>query len=356
MIDFFGCKRDGEYNPYWTVNADKIIRSGIYLQGPCVAALESAFADRFHGRHAVAVGSCTDALFFSLKDVIEPGGEVLVPDVSFLATASAVVRAGGTPVFVDVDPNTMLMDLDEADRLVSRSTQAIILVHLYGSMSYDEQRLKPLLARIPICIEDCAQAFGSYDGRVQAGMIGDYACFSFDPTKPVGGPGSGGMVLTDSANAARIRMLRYHGKPDCAQLGYNSQMSEICASVVLDKIYNKQWDWRAQVVEYRKLLSDVPEVSLLAEVGTPAYSKFVIKVSARDALATSLRAKGIETRVHYPHPLHSEPLFNLLPTGKPWWSTRACNEILSLPLYRYLTLGEIRYVVQCIKEFYYGNS
>jgi len=235
-IPFFGTTR--EFLAHRAPIMERIERSletGRMLQGEAVPDLERRVATQVGRRYAVAVNSCTDGLFFALRaSGLEPGDEVLVPNLSFVATASSVVRASAVPVFVDVDDSYNL-SLDAARERVTPRTRAIVFVHLYGQMG-DARRIETFARDHGlILIEDAAQAFGaSFAGR-NAGSLGSASCLSFDPTKPISAVGSGGMVLTDDGEiAARVRRLRYHGRGpdgDFVELGFNSQMSTLVAAV-----------------------------------------------------------------------------------------------------------------------------
>ena len=190
-----------------------VLASGRMLQSAEISQLENQLAVRCNRRFAVAVGSCTDALFFALRaSEVQAGDEVLVTDFSFGASATCIRRLGAVPRFVDIDPQTCLMDLHRAEQLLTPKTTAIVAVHLYGNMIPPKEIVDFARSHRLHLIEDAAQALGAeFDGE-PAGSLGLASCLSFDPTKNLSAPGSGGMVLTDDERVARgIRSLRYHG-------------------------------------------------------------------------------------------------------------------------------------------------
>lgn len=363
-IPFFGVAREyaacgAEMLPL----VERTLASGGLLQSADVAALEGELA-RYCGRtHAVAVGSCTDALFFTLVGAgVEPGDEVLVPDFSFVASASCILRAGATPVFCDVD-EWGNMDLAKAANLVTPRTKAIIYVHLYGRMGdpagveafADEREL--------VLIEDAAQAIGATCGDRRAGSLGLAGCTSFDPTKPLSCLGSGGAVVTDDDSlAADIRALRYHGRDVSrrfARLGYNSQMPSASAALLRYKLaQDPAWGDRRRAIAARYNAALEPlglKVPWEAPGTRHIYHKYVVQTNQRDALAAHLKAAGVEVMVHYAEPLHAHPLFaGSLPKGgvKSPVAKGLAASVLSLPMHPWLTDAEVDVVTQSVASFF----
>jgi dTDP-4-amino-4,6-dideoxygalactose transaminase len=363
-VPFFGVARE-----YAACGADMLplveaaLASGGLLQGAEVSSFEQELAAYCGRTHAVAVGSCTDALFFCLVAAgVGQGDEVLVPDFSFVASASCILRAGATPVFCDVDPWGN-MDLDKAAKLATPRTKAMIYVHLYGRMGQPAGIEAFARERGIALIEDAAQAIGAAHGERRAGSMGLAGCISFDPTKPLSCLGSGGAVTTDDpALAEDIRSLRYHGRDAArkfSRLGYNSQMPTASAALLRYKLrQDPAWGDRRREIATR--YCDALEPLGLAvpreEPGTRhIYHKFVIKTQRRDELAAHLKAQGIEVMVHYADALHAHPLFApALPQGGPSSpnAQALAATALSLPMHPWLTEADIQAVLQAVGGFF----
>lgn len=357
-IEFFGCAGD-----YVALSASMLERtatvlaSGQVLQGPYVEAIEARVATLAGRRYAVAVGSGTDALFFALVCAgIGSGDEVLVPAVSFVASASAIVRAGAKPVFVDIGRDVCI-DLAAAQRLVTPATRALLHVHLFGAMT-DPVAVERFAAANGITLlEDFAQSLGAnYDGRA-AGSLGVASATSFDPTKVIGAPGSAGALVTDDpAIAARVRRLRLHGKTgnEFGELGYNSQMPSLVAAIIDLKLdHHDVWTRRRAAVadRYTAGLAGLPiTLPPVAPQVAHVWHKFVILVDNRDALAAALHAAGIPTRIHYHQPLYREPLFHAVRQREELpGATEYCGRTLSLPIHSHLSDDEVDHVVAAVR-------
>jgi UDP-2-acetamido-2-deoxy-ribo-hexuluronate aminotransferase len=333
------------------------LAAGRALQGDAVAAFEDDLAAYCERRHAIAVGNGTDALFFALGAAgVGPGDEVLVPAQSFIATASCVVRAGATPVFVDVDEH-VLIDLDAAQAAVTPRTRAVIAVGLYGQM-VDPAALEALGARHGlVVIEDLAQSPGASVGARRSGAVGELGCLSFDPTKTLAAPGSGGAVVCDDdALAAHVRRLRWHGRGSdgrIAELGYNSQLPSGSAAVLADKLtLDAQWTARRQAIA--AAYDDALAASAARPVGVAAgrehvRSKYVVRSGDRDGVRERLGAAGVPTLVHYPVALPDQPLFGQAPPGDWPHARRAAGELLSLPIHAMLTDVEVAHVADSVR-------
>ncbi|WP_165189024.1 DegT/DnrJ/EryC1/StrS family aminotransferase [Caulobacter soli] len=336
----------------------EVLSSGKLILGPVVESFEEQLADACGRRHAITVGSCTDALFFALQALdIGPGDEVLVPDVSFIATASAVVRTGARPVFVDVDENCHL-DLNLAAELVTPRTRALMFVQLFGAMG-DPDAIEAFAVRHKLAVvEDGAQGFGARFGQRRCGSVGNISALSFSPMKVLSAPGNGGAVLTDDdAYAATVRRLRYHGRESArfVELGYSSLLPSIAAAVLSLKLV-EQDRWAARRTEiaqrYIKGLEGLPiELPRCVPGMHHVWHKFTVALAGRNALGASLKSAGVPTMVHYPLPLHREPLF------EPWEDRafpRACAHAartLSLPIHAHLSDEEIKHVVSATAEY-----
>jgi len=363
-IPFFAAQRElAAHGRELLERMTDVLAGGQTLQGEQVSAFEDALARRLGRAHAVAVGSGTDALFFALRALdIGPGDEVLVPALSFIASASCVVRAGARPVFVDTCARHLL-DLDSARANIKIKTRAVIAVDLFGQTPHvpalDEFAREHRL----LVIEDAAQALGA----THAGAIGAVSCLSFDPTKPLAAPGSGGALLTDDAAiAARVRRLRWHGRDEhgrYAELGYNSQLPEVSAAVLRHKL-ELEPGWRAArqaiAARYDAALAAMPAIQApeRGELTAHAFSKYVIRARDRDQLRERLARAGVPTRIHYARPLRHEPLFagaagddaatpgdaRACPNAE-----RATREVLSLPIHAFLHEREVDLVVEALR-------
>lgn len=361
-IPFFGVAREfAAHRDEMLARCEAVLGSGNVLQGPSVRGLEERVAARAGRKHAIAVGSCTDALYYSLKAAgVGAGDSVLVTDFSFVASASCIARVGAVPVFVDVDENYNL-DLDAAAERVLPNTRSMVYVHLYGQMGNPDRVEVFAREHKLVLIEDAAQAFGANFAGRPAGSMGLVSCFSFDPTKVISAPGSGGMVLTDDvAVAARIRALRYHGKTNegiFAELGYNSQMPSLTAAI-LDLKLDHDAEWRAKRRDVAQFyIEQLAGTDLVLpqeqRVSTHIYHKFVLRSQRREALKTHLAEKGIPTRVHYPQPLHRQPCFSgaqAVAAHSPN-AERFSQSVLSLPIHPFLSDGEVEAVAKAIRQY-----
>jgi len=348
-IPFFAAEREfAAHGRELLERIGEVLTGGQTLQGDEVRRFEGALAQRVGRAHAVAVGSGTDALFFALRALgIGAGDEVLVPALSFIASASCVVRAGARPVFVDTDARHLL-DLDDARGALTARTRAVIAVDLFGQ-TLDRRALDELASEHGLLvIEDAAQALGA----AGAGAIGAASCLSFDPTKPLAAPGSGGALLTDDAElAARARRLRWHGRDRdgrYAELGYNSQLPEAAAAVLRHKL-ELEPAWRAArqrvAARYDAALAATSAIHAPehGELGEHAFSKYVVRSGERDRLSERLAHAGVPTRIHYARPLHREPLFADAAAGQRACpnAERAAREVLSLPIHAFLREDEL---------------
>ncbi len=354
-IPFFAAEREfAAHGREILDRVTEVLAGGQTLQGDAVSSFEDALAQRLGRAHAVAVGSGTDALFFALRALgIGPGDEVLVPALSFIASASCVVRAGARPVFVDTDTRHLL-DLDSARATLTAKVRAVIAVDLFGQTP-EEQQLDAFAGEHGLAvIEDAAQALGA----ARAGGIGAASCLSFDPTKPLAAPGSGGALLTDEEElAARVRRLRWHGRGADgrhAELGYNSQLPETSAAVLRHKL-ELEPAWRAarrQIAAcYDAALAATPAVAApeCADRTAHAFSKYVIRSKDRDHVRERLHQAGVPTRIHYPRPLHHEPLFAAEADTACPNAEQATREVLSLPIHPFLHKDEVDHIVKALR-------
>jgi dTDP-4-amino-4,6-dideoxygalactose transaminase len=311
----------------------EVLESGKFILGPNVAAFEEEAATYLGVPETIGVANGTDALVLVLDAMgIGPGDEVVCPAFTFYATAEAIARRGATPVFAEIDPQTLNLDTqDVADRITER-TKAIMPVHLFGRPA----PLEELATLGPPLIEDAAQAFGA-EGIATTGVA---STFSFFPTKNLFALGDGGLVAcTDPELAARVRMLRFHGsraKVDFEYVGYNSRLDEIHAAAL--RIFLPELDgWnrarRDAADRYRELLGDLVETP--PDEPGHVYHLFVCRSPERDRIAAALKADGIGTNVYYLPPLHLQPALRYLgwSEGDLPETERAAAENFSLPLW-----------------------
>ena len=343
---------------------EQVFSHGKVLQGPEVAVLETQLTVVMGTKHAVAVGSATDALFFALVAAgIKPGDRIAVPAMTFVATASPVIRAGAVPVFIDAG-NDYQPDIPKTIDLVeSGSVQAVIAVHLYGQL-FDIGPLADACQRNNVILfEDAAQAIGATMNGSSPGALSIAASLSFDPMKVAGAFGSGGAIVTnDSDIAERIKRLRYHGRDDTRvyqDLGYNSQMASIQAAIVGFKLdHLDEWTERRQQIarRYTSVLDEISSVNVPSEISGArhVFHKYVLTAdSNRDRLRASLSEAGVGTMVHYASPLHEEPLFaeHVSPNDQFPVAERMSREALSLPMYPELEDSEVDYVCEQLTKF-----
>ncbi|MCX6338469.1 MAG: DegT/DnrJ/EryC1/StrS family aminotransferase [Candidatus Aureabacteria bacterium] len=340
-----------------------VARSGKYVLGERVAALEKTLARYLDVPCAVGCASGTDALILALRAVgTGPGHEVITTAYSFFATASAIVLVGATPVFVDIDPRTCNIDARKVEKKLSVRTRAIIPVHLYGQPA----EMEPLIALskewgVKI-IEDACQSIGAeYKGK-RVGALGDVGCLSFYPTKNLSGMGDGGMLFThDQRVAENLRILREHGaKPRYFHkvVGYNSRLDELQAAVLLVKAKHLE-EWTEKRRANARLYN---ELFMGSAVVTPydlpyvrhVYNQYVVRVSARDKLMNYLGSRGIGSAIYYPLPLHLQECFTALgyKKGDMPESEKAAEETLALPIHPELAQGQIEEVAKAVVDFY----
>ncbi|HEY3176844.1 MAG TPA: DegT/DnrJ/EryC1/StrS family aminotransferase [Candidatus Polarisedimenticolia bacterium] len=339
-----------------------VIESASFVGGPRVAAFEAAFASFCRAPHAVGVGNGTDALVLALKTCGVSGGEVVTAPNSFVATAEAITLAGATPVFADVDPDTLTLSPERLEEALTERTRAIVPVHLYGQTADMDPILRIARSRGLAVIEDACQAHGAeYHGR-RAGTLGDAAAFSFYPGKNLGACGDAGAVVTaDAALAARVRMVRNHGrtgKYDHAVEGINSRLDAIQAAILSAKLpHLERWNAarRELAALYREALADVDGIAPTVEAPgrRHVYHLFVVRTVRRDELLASLRSRGIDAGVHYPIPLHRLEAYRRLdlPIGSFPVAEAASREVLSLPMFPEMTHDQVLGVCGAVREF-----
>jgi dTDP-4-amino-4,6-dideoxygalactose transaminase len=295
---------------------NEVLRCGRYILGPEVEAFESEFAAYVGARHCVGVANGTDALTIALRALgIDRGDEVVLPALTFYATAEAVVNAGATPVLCDVDGATFEMTAATAEPAVGPRTRALLPVHLYGNPAPMGELRELAAAHDLRILEDAAQAAGAkLDGRM-AGALGDAAAFSFFPSKNLGGFGDGGAILTDDDEVAAVaRRLRFHGSEDKAihtEVGYNSRLDELQAAglrVLLPHLGSWTAERRRVAAAYAAgALAEAVELPVETAGAESCYHLYVVRSDDRDDLRRRLAAAGVEARAYYRVPLHRQP-------------------------------------------------
>jgi dTDP-4-amino-4,6-dideoxygalactose transaminase len=338
-----------------------------FVLGPRVAEFEVAIARYVGCRHGIGCASGSDALLLALMALgVKSGDEVITVPFTFFATAGAISRLGAKPVFVDIDSDSFNIDPHQIERAITRRTKAVIPVHLFGQcadMAAINRIAKPRGIRV---IEDACQAIGAaQDGR-RAGLLSDVGCFSFFPTKNLGGFGDGGVMTTDDEGLAEtLSMLRVHGSRVRylhEAVGINSRLDALQAAVLHVKLRHlDQWTEgrRRNADRYQHLFA---QAQLLDRVLLPVtahgnfhvYNQYTVRVRQRDELRNFLKEKGIGSEVYYPLPMHLQNCYHDLGHHKGSFpvSERAAEEVLSLPIYAELTEEQQSYVVQMISEFY----
>jgi dTDP-4-amino-4,6-dideoxygalactose transaminase len=352
---------------------DRVAESQYFILGPEVESLEAEVARYCQCEFGVGVSSGSDALLICLMAIgIKPGDEVIVPTYSFFATAGAVSRLGAVPVFVDIESDTYNIDPAAIERVVTSKTRALIPVHLFGQVAEMDPVMEIARKHKLVVIEDAAQAIGAeYKGR-RAGSMGEFGCFSFFPSKNLGGFGDGGMVTTNDPELAdKLKLLRNHGyRPKYYNkvVGGNFRLDAIQAAVLRVKLrYLDGWTEGRQrnAIQYRKLFNeagvvvssqpDRSQIVLPAEGtdGRHIYNQFVIRSGARDELMAHLKERRIGSEIYYPVPLHLQECFRELGYGPGRFpvSESAAKETLALPIYPELSEKMIDSVVRVIGGF-----
>jgi dTDP-4-amino-4,6-dideoxygalactose transaminase len=346
----------------------RVVDSQKFILGEEVAQFEREFAAYSGAAHAIGCASGSDALFLALLGLgIGSGDEVLTSPYTFFATVGAIVRAGATPVFADVEESTFNLDIAHVERVLAArpKIKALIPVHLFGACADMDPLMEMATRRGIKVIEDAAQTVGGeYKGR-RAGSIGDVACFSFFPSKNLGAYGDGGMLTTsDPALADRLAALRVHGgkkKYYHEMVGINSRLDALQAAVLRVKFRHlDSWTEGRQrnAARYREILPEAAPQVVLPQPSPSTtrhiYNQFVICAPGRDQLQAYLKENQIGTEVYYPVPMHLQPCFSNLGHKKGDFpvSERLASESLALPVHSELSEDDLYYVCETIGAFY----
>ena len=342
--------------------AINVLRSGRYILGSEVAAFEAELSAYTGVEYAVGVASGSDALMLALQSLdLPPDSGIITTPFTFFATVSCIVRLGHRPVFVDIDPVSFNLDIDQAGEAAADDVvRAVIGVDLYGDpLDYDALREAVGRPEVKI-IEDAAQSFGAELRGKRTGSLADVAIFSFFPAKNLGACGDGGAVVTDDPGSAeRVRILRAHGaKPKYHHryIGYNSRLDPLQAALLRVKLVSVGEDVRRRrrIAERYAPLAEVASLPRSLPGHYHSYNYFVIGVSRRDELAGRLKEAGIGHAVYYPLPLHLQPCFAGLGYGKGGFpnAEAACERVIALPMYPQLTEDDQDYVIETVLGFY----
>jgi dTDP-4-amino-4,6-dideoxygalactose transaminase len=363
MIPFVDLKAQ-----YYSIKEDinlaivRVLESSQFVLGAEVAAFEEEFAAYSGACHGIGVNSGTSALHLAILAAgIGPGDEVITSPFTFVATVAAICYTGAQPVFIDIEPRSYTMDVDQLESAITERTRAILPVHLYGQPADMDPILEIAHRNDLIVIEDAAQAHGAeYKGR-RVGGIGDLGCFSFYPGKNLGAYGEGGMVVTNNPDYVRIiRMLRdwgQEGKYHHVLKGYNYRLEGLQAAILRVKMRHlEKWTEgrRAHAAQYDGLLLDSGvQTPTVMPYSRHVYHIYALRVQQRDALQQTLRKEGIQTGIHYPIPVHLQPAFADCgyKEGDFPVSEHVASQVLSLPMYAELSEQMIDHIVNSVQTF-----
>ncbi len=341
---------------------DQVFEGSSFILGPIVEQFESACGKYLGVPHAIGVNSGTDALLMTLKALgVGQGDEVIVPTFTFVAVADVVVRIGARPVFVDVDPLTYNMAIDSVNQAITPKTKAILAVHMFGQACDLAQLMQLANAHGIFLVEDVSQAMGATIGKKQLGTMGVTGCYSFYPTKNLGGVGDGGMVVTHNDEVAdRIRRYRDHGRTAAGtfdDIGYNSRLDAIQAAVLKIKLEELDETIADRVENARFYCEMLGETEIVLpefhERGEHTYNIFTTQSEDRDALRDFLSERQIGSAVYYDRPLHLQPCFEYLgyKEGDFPVAELLASRVLALPVYSGMKKKELEEVSLNIHEF-----
>jgi UDP-2-acetamido-2-deoxy-ribo-hexuluronate aminotransferase len=338
----------------------RVLEHGHFIMGPEIAELEQTLARYLGVKHCMTVASGTDSLEIALRALqIGPGDEVITVPFTWISTAEAIGLVGAKPVFVDIEPGSFNIDIDQLEAAITPRTKALLPVSLFGQMpDYDRINAVAARHRLPV-IEDGAQSFGATQrGRRSCGVT-TIGSTSFFPAKPLGCYGDGGALFTDDDDLAdRMRAIRTHGgqkRHHHPFLGMNGRFDTLQAAVILAKWPHFEWEveQRGRIgARYSSLLKEVCSVPEVDPGNSHVYAQYTVRIADRDAVAEKLKARGIPTAVYYPKCLHEQPVFGALGyrLGDFPESERASREVLSLPMHPFLSDLDQDAIVAAIKN------
>lgn len=345
----------------------EVLESGRFILGPQVKSLEEEIANFCQVKFAIGVASGTDALELALRALgIKAGDEVITTPFTFIATTEAITQVGAKIVFTDIDLDTYNINPQKIKDRITPKTKAIIPVHLYGQPCEMDEIMKIARENNLFVIEDCAQAIGAeYKGK-KVGSFGEVGCFSFFPSKNLGGYGDGGMVVTsDKQINEKLRMLRVHGSKDKyfhLLKGRNSRLDEIQAGILRVKLkylnkWNEQRQEKARIYDEAFIIQGLGNKITIPKIGENVkhvFNLYVVRVKQRDKLFAFLKSKGIFCGIHYPLPLYLQEVYKEAgyESGDFSNSELAAKEVISLPFYPEISLEQINSVIKAIKDFF----
>lgn len=353
-----------EHNKDANSLVSEVLMSGKYIRDKQIDLLEKSLENLCDRKFAITTASCTDAIFFALKAAgIKQGDEVILPSFSYIASLSPILMYGAIPVFADINPSTLVLEIEHIENIITKKTKAIIFVQLFGNTSNLDKLQKICHDSKIVLIEDAAQALGSSCGKLKGASQGDFSCISFDPTKIVSAYGTGGAVMTNNEKYNnKLQMLIHHGrnnKDEFEILGYNSKIPEVNAALInlqlsfLDKTIEETNNIAEHYISNLKNIAEIKFVKTNAD-NISTFHKFVIFAERRDELKIFLRQNGIETRIHYSPLLHEQKLLKDYKYFNHDMSVskQVKQKVLSLPIYTGLKKEEIDYICACIQNFY----
>ena len=340
----------------------EVLASGYYINGSTVERFEQQFASYIGTTDCIGCNSGTDALYLALRALgVGAGDEVITTPFTFISTASMISAVGATPVFIDVDPQTFNLDLDQIAGAITPRTKAIIPVHLFGQ-PVDMARLTAIAQSHQLwVIEDAAQAAGADWAGAKVGSFGHIGCFSFYPTKNLGACGDAGAITTnDGAIAARIRMLRNHGQQQrysSEAIGINSRMDALQAAILSIKLnYLEGWNAQRRAIaeRYDQVLRHLPGMTAPKALPGHVWHQYTLQIGGdrRDSIRQKLQTQGIGSMVYYPVPLHLQPVYEHLgyQSGRLPVAERLAQAVLSLPMFPELSQEQQEQVLYALKD------
>jgi dTDP-4-amino-4,6-dideoxygalactose transaminase len=341
-----------------------VLASGQYVGGQTVSQFEQSFAEYVGARHGIACNSGTDALYLAMRALdIGEGDEVITVPFTFFSSAETISMTGAKPVFIDVEAHSFNMNLDLLEGAITERTKAIMPVHLFGR-PVDMPRLMAIAKKHNLyVIEDCAQATGATYNQTKVGNFGDVGCFSFYPTKNLGGCGDGGMMTTNQpAIAEKLRILREHGSPQRyyhQYIGMNSRLDTLQAALLQVKLpYLDKWNTLRREISdrYTQLFKDaaIPLITTPHHCPQSVWNQYTIRIGGgkRDFVQAQLRDRQIITMIYYPLPLHLQEVYQGLGYAKGAFAVteEICDQVLSLPMFPELSAEQQSQVVTAIAE------
>ena len=341
---------------------DKVLKTGWFIMGPNVEAFNNEMAKYTETTYGIACASGTDALLLCLMAIdIKPGDEVITTPFTFVATAEVIALLKAKPVYVDIEEDSYLIDVDRIEKVITDRTRAIIPVHLFGQAA-DMDRINKIAQKYNLyVIEDACQAVGAKYKSKRVCSLGDMGCLSYFPAKNLGAFGDGGHVLTSNQEIAeKIRILMDHGSDKRyhhARLGINSRLDALQAAILRVKLnYIDAWNEarKDRAALYTELLKNAQvKTPVIKEYNDHVFHQYSIQVQDRDGLQEHLKKAGIASAIHYPIPLHLQPAYSAFSKGKGSFpiAEKTANHILSLPMYPELEEKEIQFITRKIIEF-----